>query len=140
MPKKAIVREVKRVEEEITQETKGVILRVVAAIVIFFVLIFGGGLIYHHLEYYPGTIQHWSYLDGIYFAAVTVTTLGYGDFVPATQAGKIFTVFYAFFGVAIVFYVFFVVGRYLMHYNNILLRRGGRRFLAKRSARKKLSK
>lgn len=35
----------------------------------------------------------------IYFLAVTSTTVGYGDYLPSTPAGKLFTAFYGTFGV-----------------------------------------
>lgn len=41
-------------------------------------------------------------LDGVYWAVVTITTVGYGDFSPKTEYGRIFTCFYATVGVATV--------------------------------------
>jgi voltage-gated potassium channel len=37
--------------------------------------------------------EGWRYLDAVYFSVVTLATVGYGDFAPKTDAGKIFTVF-----------------------------------------------
>lgn len=34
-------------------------------------------------------IEHWTYLDGLYFATVSILTVGFGDFAPKTTAGKI---------------------------------------------------
>ncbi|CCG82310.1 putative Ion channel [Taphrina deformans PYCC 5710] len=34
-------------------------------------------------------IEHWTYLDGLYFSTVSVLTVGFGDFSPTTTAGKI---------------------------------------------------
>ena len=48
------------------------------------IIIFSGTLIYHYLE-------DWSYLDSFYFSVVTLTTIGYGDFSPQTDGGKLFT-------------------------------------------------
>jgi len=44
----------------------------------------------------------WSVWDALYFAAVTVTTVGYGDFGPSNDGMKVFTMFYILFGLAIV--------------------------------------
>ena len=44
----------------------------------------------------PGT------LDAIYFAVVTFSTVGYGDFKPGTKNGKIFSIFHTFSGVALI--------------------------------------
>jgi len=42
--------------------------------------------------------------DAFYLTAATVTTVGYGDLVPVTQEGRIFTIFLMIFGVGIVLY------------------------------------
>lgn len=44
--------------------------------------------------------DHWSVIDSAYFAVVTFTTIGYGDVVPDTYPGRIFTCFFALSGVA----------------------------------------
>jgi len=67
------------------------------AIVLFLVLLFGGTLIY-------SSIEGWRYIDSVYFTVATVTTIGYGDIVPQTDIGKIFTIFFSFFGIAMFFY------------------------------------
>lgn len=54
-----------------------------------------GTLVYHEIE-------GWSYVDAFYFSFITLTTIGYGDLAPQTDAGKIFTVFYVIMGVGII--------------------------------------
>lgn len=39
-------------------------------------------------------VEHWRVLDSLYFCVVTLTTVGFGDFYPQTDLGKIFTMFY----------------------------------------------
>jgi len=65
---------------------------------VFILVLAGGAFLYHQVE-------GWRLLDSIYFVSVTVTTIGYGDFVPRTDIGKIFTLFYSFFGVAFALYL-----------------------------------
>ena len=48
-------------------------------------------------------------LDSIYFVVITVTTIGYGDIAPATDIGKIYTMFFSFFGVSFAFYMFSLI-------------------------------
>lgn len=53
-----------------------------------------------------GTIFYWvvedlRLLDSFYFSTMTLATVGYGDFSPKTDLGKLFTVFYALIGIGI---------------------------------------
>lgn len=48
-------------------------------------------------------VEGWSPLDSVYFACVTMSTVGYGDFSPTTAGSKVFTVAYIFFGIGFVF-------------------------------------
>ena len=40
-------------------------------------------------------------IDSYYFVVMTLATIGYGDFAPQTDFGKIFTIFYVIIGLAI---------------------------------------
>ncbi len=54
-----------------------------------------GSVFYHHFE-------GWRWLDAIYFSVISLATVGYGDFAPQSDAGKIFTMFYLFIGIGII--------------------------------------
>lgn len=43
-------------------------------------------------------VEGWTYLDSFYFSAISLATVGYGDFTPVTAAGKLLTVFYIYAG------------------------------------------
>lgn len=58
------------------------------------VFIIGGATFYHHVE-------HLTWINAFYFTVITLSTVGYGDIVPHTDAGKIFTIFYVFVGIVI---------------------------------------
>ena len=66
----------------------------VFSVLIFFIVIIGASAFYHRLE-------GWNVLDRVYFTVMTITTVGYGDFVPLTNAGKVFTIFFSFIGIGI---------------------------------------
>ncbi len=66
-------------------------------VIILLIVLFGGATFYHYAE-------KWNYIDALYFSAATMTTVGYGDITPKTNAGKLFTVVYVFLGVAIALY------------------------------------
>lgn len=46
-------------------------------------------------------VEHWSFVDALYFAVVTIATIGYGDFTPHTVAGKLFTIVYVLSGIGL---------------------------------------
>ena len=47
-------------------------------------------------------LEGWNWIDCLYFSVITLTTVGYGDFSPQTDAGKLFTIFYIFIGIGII--------------------------------------
>lgn len=46
-------------------------------------------------------VEGWSYLDSVYFSVITIATVGYGDFSPQTNLGKVFTIGYIFIGLGL---------------------------------------
>ena len=46
-------------------------------------------------------LEDWSWVDSVYFSVVAVTTVGFGDITPSTDASKIFTVVYLLAGISI---------------------------------------
>ncbi len=47
-------------------------------------------------------IEGWSWVDSLYFSVVTLTTVGYGDVSPQTDAGKLFTIVYIIIGLGLI--------------------------------------
>ena len=89
--------EKKAAEQMVDEEHKRYHRRLAYIFVVILVLLTIGTFFYHWAE-------RWRYLDALYFSSYTITTVGYGDFVPKTDMGKIFTIFYMFAGVAIALY------------------------------------
>ena len=64
---------------------------------------------YSVLSFLPSSPVHFFYtrfeemrwLDALYFSVITLTTIGYGDFAPQIDIGKIFTIGYVLTGVGI---------------------------------------
>ena len=52
-------------------------------------------VVYHFFE-------DWSWVDSLYFSVVAVTTVGFGDLTPTTDAAKLFTVAYILIGLGII--------------------------------------
>jgi voltage-gated potassium channel len=61
-------------------------LKRVVALSLIIILLVGGTIFYYHAE-------GWSIVDSFYFTGMTLTTVGYGDFVPRSSFSKILTVF-----------------------------------------------
>ena len=88
-----------------------------------YILLLGGsvlgiGVVFYHF------IEKLSWLDSLYFCAVTLATVGYGDITPKTPLGKLFTTFYILIGIGIFAAVV-----------NYLLRRRAMQSMAKLSKR-----
>jgi hypothetical protein len=43
--------------------------------------------------------EGWNVVDSLYFCAMSLATVGYGDLVPETEVGKVFTVVYVLGGI-----------------------------------------
>ncbi len=71
--------------------------RLIYISIVLLLILFGSATFYHYVE-------KWRYVDALYFSAATMTTVGYGDISPKTDAGKIFTIFFVFMGVGIALY------------------------------------
>jgi len=65
------------------------------------VMVIFGAMVMFYLESGHPDSEIDSWLDAIWWAAATVTTVGYGDLVPVTDAGRIIAIFYMFFGVTV---------------------------------------
>jgi voltage-gated potassium channel Kch len=70
-----------------SSEGRGVLSAAIAAV--------GGGTFFYH------SVEGWGWLDSLYFSTVTLATVGFGDFAPATPAGRLFTVVYLIVGLGI---------------------------------------
>lgn len=53
-----------------------------------------GTFIFHRLE-------DWTRIQSFYFSVVTITTVGYGDLTPSSEASRLFTAIYILVGVSI---------------------------------------
>lgn len=71
-------------------------LTIVGCLTVGYILI--SAFIIYHVE--PATFTN--FFDAIYWAVVSLTTVGYGDIYPVSIAGRIITMISSFFGIAIV--------------------------------------
>lgn len=72
------------------------------AIILVVILMIIGTISFHFIE-------KWSYMDSFYFTGVTLTTIGYGDLVPITDSGKVFTILFSLMGIGVFLYALSVI-------------------------------
>lgn len=59
-------------------------------ILLFFLIsLLAGATLFYYRE------EGWSVIDSLYFSVMTMSTIGYGDFVPTTTLSKTFTIIFA---------------------------------------------
>ncbi len=78
-------------------------------------------------------LEGFSFLDGLYLTAITITTVGYGDLVPVSPAGRCFTILLIFSGVGYVMYLFSQI-------TETMVEGGLRQIVAKRKMHKEITK
>lgn len=100
--------------------------------VVLLAIIYVIGTIFYH------NVEHWSFLDSVYFITVSLATVGYGDFHPVTNLGKVFTIFLILTGVSIFLSLIYSLAAYrertfdkeilnrLSIFRNLTAIRGGR--------------
>lgn len=64
------------------------------------IFIYAGIIFQVEQRYHPETFQ--TFLDAAYFAVVTMTTVGYGDITPVSDAGRVFTILMILTGIALI--------------------------------------
>lgn len=96
------------------------------AITISLITIIGGGIAFADIE----KAQHLSVFDGVWWATVTITTVGYGDLYPKTTGGRILAMGVMVIGIS-------MIGVVTASLAQTLIRREGSR--GQRALRKKLA-
>ena len=79
--------------------------KLIIVAIVFVVSWFLGTFLIHLFE----SEQNWSYFDAFYFTVITTATIGFGDLVPHSMAGKVLTMGYAVFYVPLFLYTMTLV-------------------------------
>jgi voltage-gated potassium channel len=87
-----------------------------AALIALFGLVTVGTIVYH-------TLEKWSWLVSFYFSVCTLTTVGYGDYYPTTDAARLFTALYVLVGVTVAFGAFSLIGAGYLNRSQQILQR-----------------
>jgi voltage-gated potassium channel len=82
--------------------------RIVIPFIVLLIAVFALGTIGYR------AIEAWTWLDSLYMTAITLTTVGFGEVRPLSDAGRIFTVFLIFLGVGSVAYGFSILTQYFL--------------------------
>jgi voltage-gated potassium channel len=79
-------------------------------------IVISGSIVIFQLESGQPNSQINSRLDAAWWAVSTITTVGYGDMVPVTDAGKIMAIFFMIFGLSVLAIFLYSVGtRFYKH-------------------------
>jgi potassium channel subfamily K len=81
--------------------------RLMVLTVLFMAYILAGAAVFSHIE-------GWRYLDGVYWADVTILTVGFGDFSPHTHLARSLLFPYAVGGIIILFLIIFCIPRLVL--------------------------
>lgn len=81
-----------RLIKAIWQARKDPVFRATAVLTL--TLLLSGTLFYR-------SVEGWGWIDAAYFSVATLSTVGYGDLAPVTNAGKIFTICYILVGLGV---------------------------------------
>jgi hypothetical protein len=87
------------------------------ALLFMAVAVIGLGTLFYH------NVEGWRWLDALYFCVVTLVTIGYGDFTPKTDGGKLFTIVYILIGLGILSGFIAVVGEAVLKERPLLVKR-----------------
>ena len=71
------------------------------------------------------SLEHWSWLNALYFSTATLTTVGYGDIVTHTIWGRLFNIFYMLVGVATALYALTIVAEHYFEMHLQRVKNGG---------------
>lgn len=71
--------------------------------------------------------EKWTVIDALYFGVVTFTTIGYGDLHPTTDEGRLFTIFFALYGIGILGLFLGVLGEKLVETHESMMKGARRR-------------
>ncbi|VDN01927.1 unnamed protein product [Thelazia callipaeda] len=76
----------------------------------------------HLLNRTNGDAMLWTYANSIFFATTVITTIGYGNLVPATQFGRIACICFALFGIPLLLVTIADIGKFLSDFLSFLYR------------------
>jgi len=92
--------------------------RLAIAIMVLLIILFMGTMGFHYLE-------GWTFLESLYATVVTLSTVGYGDFIPHSSGGMLFTIFLIIVGVGTMLYTVGLITETMLEGRlNIILGKG----------------
>lgn len=92
--------------KRVAQDVRDVLLPAeLKALIFFAVMLICIGTVFYM------AVEAWDVIEAFYFCVATLTTVGYGDLHPTSDLSRLFTAFYALFGVGFILTFITVVAR-----------------------------
>ena len=64
-------------------------------------------------------VEGWNWIQSFYYVTMTVTTVGYGDFVPTSDSGRLIASIYALISIPFMFFCIGLIGEVVFaHYHD----------------------
>lgn len=92
----------RRTRDDLSKQFAGGHLSLKILTIVFMSYILIGALVFSRIE-------NWRYLDGVFWADVTILTVGFGDFKPATHLGRSLLIPYAALGIFFLFLILYCI-------------------------------
>jgi len=91
--------------------------RLMISFIIFILVMLINALAFYWTEVINGPQKHLTFFHAVYWAIISITTIGYGDIIPVTEAGKMIAIETGIMGFVVFMLLVSTMAEYLMEYS-----------------------
>lgn len=104
--------------------------RIILVMILLVVVIGSATFVFH-------AIEGWNWVQSLYFATATITTVGYGDLVPTTDASRLVVSLYVILSIPLLFLSIGIIAEAIFTRYHESIKRSERRITSKKKKKKK---